>query len=424
MTLSKTSIFSFLFALTSIEYGMTYLTVINVLPIAFWWAFNTIFIIFASLLIYNNYDKYEEKTSLIIIKLFLIWNLVSVIRGFFIAENYWEWKNLVNTMFVFLIPIFVFLFMNKDFLQKVLSFWYKYMIYLFIVFIPFINHGDFIGRYFSIIVLLLLLFPLLSHKWKITVLFVTVMVIVTGLDSRSNVIRFSLAFCLGNLYYFRLFFKDKFFKSIHFIFILLPLILFILGALGIFNVFKIGDYIKGDYTVMSRDTGKLKKDDLKADTRTFIYVENITSAIKHDYILQGRTPANGYDSKWFGNFMRYELGTGKQQRFSSEVSILNIFTWNGLIGVILYFLIFLKSSYLAIYKSNNYFIKVIGLFVAFRWAYAFVEDYTMFDIQYIFLWVLISMCFSSSFRNMTDDEFKNWIKELLNNASLFKFRRY
>jgi hypothetical protein len=249
-------------------------------------------------------------------------------------------------------------------------------------------------------------------------------IILTGLDSRSNVIRFSIAFGLGSLYYFRAFFIDKFFKTIHFILILLPLILLILGTSGIFNVFKMSDYIKADYSVMSNDSGKLEKSSLKADTRTFIYVETITSAIKHDYVIQGRTPANGYDSKWFGDELKWKLGTGKEQRFSSEVSILNIFTWNGLIGAILYFLIFLRSSYLAVYKSNNYFIKVIGLFVAFRWAYAFVEDFTMFDIQYIFLWALIAMCFSSSFRNMTDIEFKTWVRELLNNASLFKFKRY
>lgn len=422
MILNKSTIFTFLFTFTTFGYVLVYLP-IGDLPTTFWWIFNSFFILFIILLIPKYYNKYEDTSSLFFVKLFLIWNIITAFRGFFIAENYWEWKNLIGTILVSLIPLIAYLLMNKDLLQKILSFWFKYMIYLFLFFIPFVEFTDFYGRYFAPFILLLLVFPILPNKWKVITLIITIFVILIGLDARSHVIRFSAAFGLGSLYYFRAFFIDKFFKAIHFILILLPLILFILGISGIFNVFKMNDYIRGDYKVMSNDTGKLKEDSLTADTRTFLYVENITSAIKNDYVIQGRTPANGYDSKWFGDFMKWELGTGKQQRFSSEVAILNIFTWYGLIGATLYFLIFLKSSYLAVYKSNNYFIKVIGLFVAFRWAYSFVEDYSNFNIQYIFLWVLIAMCFSSSFRSMTDNEFKNWIVELLNNSSLIKLRK-
>lgn len=420
--LSYTKIFSFLFLFTTIESIIVFTKIPN-LPTLVWWIFNSIFILFALILIKKNYKQYEDDTSLLFVNLFLICNIISICRGFFIAENYWEWKNLLNTLFVFLIPIFIYLFRNKDIFQNVLSFWLKYMIYVFLIFIPFIVISDFTGKYFSPILLLLLVFPLLSFKWKIITLIITFGAIFTALDARSSVIKFTVAFILGNLYYFRAFFIDKFFKALHMALILLPLILFILGVSGVFNIFKMNDYIKGDYKIMSNDTGKTKESSLTGDTRTFIYVETITSAIKNNYVLQGRTPANGYDSKWFGDELKWELGTGKQQRFASEVSILNVFTWNGLIGVVLYFLIFLKSSYLAVYKSNNYFIKVIGLFVAFRWAYAFVEDFTNFDIQYILLWAFIAVCYSSSFRNMTDNEFKNWIKELLNNSSLIKLRK-
>ena len=420
--MSYTKIFSFLFLFITGESIMVH-TELGDFPTAFWWFINLLLIVLFFIIKPQYYSKNDE-TPLLFVKFFLLWNIITILRGFFIADNYWEWKNLISTMFVFLIPLFVFLFINKDFLQKLLSFWFKYMIYLVLIFIPFINHGDFLGKWFSPLLLLILVLPILPYRWKIFTLALTFIIIVTSLDSRSNVLRLTMAFGLGSLYYFRAFFIEKIFKTIHLVLILLPVILLILGLSGIFNIFKMNDYIKGDYSVMTRDSGKLEKSSIKADTRTFLYVENITSAIKHDYILEGRTPANGYESKAFGDFLKWELGTGKGERFASEVSILNIFTWNGLIGVVLYFFIFWKSSYLAIYKSNNYFIKVIGLFVAFRWAYAFVEDFTTFDIQYIFLWALIAMCFSSSFRNMTDIEFKTWIRELLNNASLFKFKRY
>lgn len=420
--ISYTKIFSFLFLFTTVQSILVH-TTLGDLPIIIWWTISFILILLVFKLKPLYYTNHEKSKGIIVVQLLLFWNIICIIRGSFVAENYWEYKNLVNTSFVMLIPLFVFLFINKDFTQKIISFWLKYMLIIFFIFVPFLTFTDFSGRYLTPILLLLLVFPILSTKWKIITLFFTLFVIITGLDARSNIIRFSVAFSLGLIYYLRFIVIDKFLKFFHIILISLPIILLLLSLLNIFNIFKINTYIKGNYSANVTFDGKQKKESLTADTRTFIYKETITSAIKNNYILFGRTPANGYDSVYFGDFLKYELGTGKQQRFSSEVSILNIFTWNGILGVFLYFLVFLTASSLAIYKSNNYFIKIIGLFVAFRWAYGFVEDFTSFDIQYIFLWMLIAMCFSNSFRKMNNNEFENWIKNLLKNTSLIKLRK-
>jgi hypothetical protein len=129
-------------------------------------------------------------------------------------------------------------------------------------------------------------------------------------------------------------------------------------------------------------------------------------------VLFGRTPARGNDSNLFGLHQLRELKTGKKERYANEVSILNIFTWTGLIGVILYFFVFLKASYLAVVKSNSFFMKLLGLFVAFRWVYAFIEDFSNFNLYYIFLWIMIGMCFSKEFREMNDEEIKYWVEGL------------
>jgi hypothetical protein len=78
--------------------------------------------------------------------------------------------------------------------------------------------------------------------------------------------------------------------------------------------------------------------------------------------------------------------------------------------VLLCFFVFFKASYLAIYKSGNVYIKIVGLYISFRWLYTWVEDFTNFDLNYIFLWILISMCYSASFRNMSEQEFKTWVR--------------
>lgn len=408
MILSYTKLFSYLFLFTTVESILVH-TTLGDLPTLFWWVINALILTLAIKIKSIYYSKYDES-PLLFVKLFLIWNLICIVRGFFVAENYWEWKNLFDVIFVMSIPFLTFLFVNPKFVQNIMSFWFKYMLLLVFLFIPFIDHNDFLGRYLAPIMLLLLVFPILPFRWKVIALVMTLLVLTAGFDARSNVIRFIVALLFGMFYYFRFLLKDKFFKLIHTTLIVLPILFFTLGVTGTFNIFKINEYIKGDYTVMSKDSGELTEASLTADTRTFIYIETISSALENEYVLAGRTPANGYDSPYFGDFNKFELGTGKQQRFSSEVSILNFFTWNGLIGVVLYFFIFFYSSYLAIYKSNNYFIKVIGLFVAFRWDYAFVEDFTKFDIQYMLLWILISMCLSSTFRKMNDKDFRLWTK--------------
>ncbi len=411
MKITLEGLFKILLSLTTISY-ITVFTSINLSSFTFWSFISAVMILIIFLLKPKYFNK-EDLPLIWPVKLYFAWNIISIVRGLFIAENYWEWKNLVATALIMMVPLFVYVSTNKEFVQEIIRFWLKYVLVLFFLFVPFIIESDFTGRYLTIVMFLLLFLPILSFQWKIIVLFFTFLEFSAGLDARSDIIRFTMSGSLGLLYYFRFFIKDWMLKILHAFFIGLPIILLVLGILNIFNVFKMDQYIKGDYSIVAIEAGHTGKQSLTRDTRSFIYVENIKSAIKHDYILQGRTPANGYDSNYFGGFLKWTLHTGKKQRFSSEVSILNVFLWTGLVGVVLYFLVFLKASYLAIYKSNSFFMKIVGLFVAFRWSYAFVEDFTKFELLYIFLWIAIGMCYSTSFRKMNDEEFKEWVIGLL-----------
>ncbi|WP_345985245.1 hypothetical protein WCX49_11625 [Sulfurimonas sp. HSL-1656] len=420
MTISYAQLFSYLFAFVTFESILQW-SITPSLPLLFWWGFNSIFLAVAFMSKSIYYQKAKDRTPLLIVKVFMMWCFLSFLRGLFIADNYWEWKNLFSIAFVYSIPLFVFLFINDKLLKQIISFWLKYMLIIFLLFIPFIVDTTFIGQYLSPLLLLLLLLPVIPYRWRVFIVIITFCVIIFSLESRSTVIKFSTAFLFGSMYYARFFQIEKFFKIMHISLIIAPIILFFLALTNTFNVFHMKDYL-GGYTINTSKTSDASQGDLTADTRTFIYVETISSAIKHDYIIQGRTPARGYDSVYFGDYLEYELGTGKKERFASEVSILNVFTWFGLIGVFLYFLVFFYSSYLAVYRSNNYFIRIVGLFVAFRWAFSFVEDPSSFGIQTIVLWIFISMCLSSSFRKMTNNEFRFWINDLLNRAKLLRLR--
>ena len=75
----------------------------------------------------------------------------------------------------------------------------------------------------------------------------------------------------------------------------------------------------------------------------------------------------------------------------------------------LYFFIFLQASYLAIYKSNNQYVKIVGVYITFRWMYAFIHDGIEFNLNFLFIVIGLAICYSPQFRHMTALEFKHFI---------------
>jgi hypothetical protein len=297
---------------------------------------------------------------------------------------------------------------NKEVVQSMLGFYYKFVLPLFIIFFFLIHPGAF-GFYLVPIYLLAIFFPVLIFRWKIIVLFLTILVITINTDARSNVIKFSVPFLLLPIYYYRDFFTAKVLEKIRIFFVILPIFLFMLGAFGYFNIFKMDDYINQDFEATRLDdSGQMINTDMKADTRTGLYEEVLKSATMHNYYLIGRTPGRGNDSEIFSSYLQ-EI-TGKDERISNEVAILNVFTWTGIVGVILYFFIFFKASYLAVNRSKNIYSKMLGIFIAFRWSYAWVEDINNFSLTYFMLMILLGLCFSTSFRNMTDNGIYFWVR--------------
>lgn len=368
------------------------------------WVIDFIFIY--TLFQYKNQSKPSK-----LINIYLIWLFIETIRGIFIAENYWEWKQLITGFLSLSIPLFIFPFQSCNNTQAVLSYWVKYAIPLFVIFLFFLPNGSY-HFYLGPVFLLGCFLPILPKKWKIIIGGLLVLMLLRNLDARSQVIKAAISILVAGGIYFSKFIPNKFLKIVHTICYLSPIILLFLGISGTFNIFQDLSKNEGKYIETKIVDGQVVESDLSTDTRTFIYEEVITSAINHNYVLWGRTPARGNDSAWFGSFSAEELKTGKYERHSNELCHTNVFTWLGLIGVILYSLIYLRSSYLAVYKSNNFYIKILGCFIAFRWAYGWIEDMNRFDIMNLSLWMIIAMGLSSQFRQMNDMEFKIWFKNI------------
>jgi hypothetical protein len=376
-------------------------------------------VLFLFLVIKLKYTSKTHTKQLLVLNVYLLYVVISFVRGVFIAEGYWDWKNLIGNTMCLLIPMLAFASDSKVLFKHIVKNYIYYTAPFFLIIQFFIGKDEF-GFYLAPFSFLLLFFPILSNKWKVICLSVALYVIFADFGARSNLIKFSVPVLFSLIYYFRKIVSVKIFELIRLLLIALPLIFFSLGVLGTFNIFNPnGDKHKALIDKKRDFKGNLVEDDLLADTRTFLYVDVLATANKYNTWVFGRSPARGNISDSFG-----EADMNKRnERNANEVSILNYFTWLGIVGVLLIFILFYQASYLAVNQSNNIFSKIIGLFIAFRWSYGWVEDINNFYIQYLFLWLFIGFCYSESFRQMTNAEMKHWVRGIFEKQRRIKRKR-
>ncbi|MFR9644740.1 MAG: hypothetical protein SNH57_05615 [Rikenellaceae bacterium] len=368
--------------------GAMYTTYINV-PHGVMWFINALICIsfIKPISLMDN-----KKENLWILYLFFVWCFIGFIRGALLDNDYWRWKMLIGNLFLIMLPFMCCLFTSPSILRMQMRPMLLFGLLFFPIHFVSIRYSHGVGQYLYFMLLYMLYIPLLPKRWRYITIIIFFIASFYDIGARSALIKNSIALLLALVLYLNL---DKrwLFKVLHPIIMFFPIVLLCLGIAGIFNVFKFDQYI--DFEENETTT------ELSADTRTGLYENVIASAVLNEYIIQGRTPARGYDSTNFTVMFA--------DRGASEVSIHNIFTYYGLIGTVLYFLIFYIASWRAIFQSRNRYIPILGIFVSFRWIYAWIEDFSVFDIGYVFLWVMIAMCMSSRFRYMSDGEFRYWL---------------
>lgn len=372
-----------------------------------WW-------ILQSFILYILIKLKPNKYHILPIKLFLIYLMGSTLYGtFFMAENYWDWKLLINNLMTFSLAFVAYTYSAPSLLASTLNCWFKYAWVILFLLMPFLA-SDAYGRFLVPFTVLALCFPLLTKKYIILTFIAYIITIILGIQSRSDIIKFTVTLLLGiSLIILPQLWKNK--RRIQVIMhslIITPIIFFILGVSGIFNIFKIEEELnlKNTYTITSEGGEGYSA---LTDTRTGLYIEEIESAIINDYLIYGRSIARGYDSQVFGASIDELTQTQRGERASCETSILNIFNYFGIIGVCIYLLIFWRAAHLAISHSNNSYLPVIGIYVAFRWVFAWIEDFSRFDLNYMFLWILIGICYSPIYRKMTNQELKHFFNLIL-----------
>lgn len=400
----------------SISYSVILVSVSSVLawcdlPIGnttVWWLLD-------SWVLYNLYltaknDGFNNKY----VNIFLFIVVFSFIYGAAVqAQNYWDWKKLISNLMVFLLPIASYAFRNTQILSQTLKNWYVAGPLILLIMSPFL-HSDAYGKFLVPFTITAIWISIVPRKFILIILLAFFVCVTLGNQARSDMLKFLYCMLLGGSFFFN-FLKNIIVKTknvIWFSQILAPFLFLFLAATGIFNIFALQDELGLDSYEVSNSKEGADYNGL-VDTRTFIYVEEITSAVNNNYVIFGRSMARGYDSDHFGDIVDAERGTSRGERQGCEVSILNIFNYFGLVGVIVYALIFIVSSYRAIAKSNNIYMPLLGIYVSFRWTFAFIEDFTKFDLNYMLLWVMIGMCFSERYRKMSNEEFVSFLKKCL-----------
>ena len=248
-----------------------------------------------------------------------------------------------------------------------------------------------------------------SNKKACLIIIIGTLCTLAATGNRSGIIKTMGAFSLCVTIYLHYNLRKVLYVVIHFFFYLIPVVLLVLGLTGTFNIFQDLES-DGSAEIISYNADVSEHDeeaqDLTADTRTLLYIDVIASAIEGDYVLFGNSIGKGNTS----STIWYDVEEMGNERLMNEAHMLNIFTWLGVVGIILYTIMYLHASCLGLFFSKNKYVPLIACAVAFHWAMLWIEECSSFKPMDFALFLLLGICFSPKFRTMTDLEFRLWFR--------------
>src|SRR5690554_1350796 len=90
-----------------------------------WWGISILILVAFFLSKYFFFDK-RNNDNMLIIWMYLLWNVMCIVRGMFVAELYWDWRGLLTNMMALILPLVIFSATNKMVVQSLLAFYVKY----------------------------------------------------------------------------------------------------------------------------------------------------------------------------------------------------------------------------------------------------------------------------------------------------------
>lgn len=355
------------------------------------------------------------------VKLFYLYNIIVLVRGLFDAHSSTDW----NVMFSSTIPLFLFIHFSiylvsyRASMSKVFSVYLSYGLFLaLIVLIIPVEYNFGFPQVISPICVMAFLIPFLNRKYFLFITSIALVSFFSDISNRSNMLNIIVSFLIVSTSLF----KNKQFilliiKKMRALFLILPILFLVLGVMGIFNIFQVGN-LYSDIKI-SDDSGK--NQEVFVDSRTSIYIDVFSQLIKDDAVLFGLGSSGKTETSLIDVTSADFSEIYKEGRRSTESGMLNYIQWGGIVGGMVYFLLFVKASYYGIFKSRNWFCIMLGLWVAYKGLFSFIEDRISFSISSLFIFISLGICLNKNIRLMSDEKIKLISIQILNKSVILNF---
>lgn len=307
----------------------------------------------------------------------------------------------------------IFIFMNERVVCKTMKLWWRFVPILFILSFWRLERSEYI-QILAFIMFFIVFNRIFSIKKKFFIMAAFLFIVGWGVIQRIDYIIVVISILLFFMLRYSWMLSKKATQIFYHIQMWFPVVFLVLGLTGVFNILNFDSYVKEEY--MS-DTGERFND----DTRTFLYEEAIASAINHNYVLWGRTPGYGYDSFWVQNQLDYKLGetnaalniSGQLAQRVSEVFVVNMFTWCGLIGVLFFFVFYYKIGLGMLKQVENTYLRVCILYIGFFWIICFIShQFFVPSPDYILFYIILSLCLNPKLQKASDREASTYLRRL------------
>jgi hypothetical protein len=361
----------------------------------------------------NNFRLNNEFENSNIIISYVTISLISLIRGILELKSLQDVSVMFGgTIFIMILyPLFIYLTQSKNILKIFVSIIGIALPLSLVTLIVRPTDGFMTFQYNASFCYIFVFFiPYFKKKWIIITILFCIIISLYDITRRSVLLNISV--CLFILFSFNFipeYFFKKLRKSIFFLLVLAPVFFLILGGSGVFNIFKVGDNYN-EITISSNN----RERNLLVDSRTEIYKDVFSELSKKNAFIFG-LGANGKTATSLTDdiFSNFDKIYAEGRRYT-ESGMLNQFQYSGFVGAISYWFLLTFASYNALFKSNNRFCKMLGLFMAFKVLYSFVEDQLFANAATFYMMFYIGLCYNIKFRNLNDFELKKFTNLIFN----------
>ncbi len=275
----------------------------------------------------------------------------------------------------------------------------KWPILFVIILLPFYNIG-FLRSYLFFFLPFLLLFRFASLKSKLTfTLFFIYFLLYPG--QRINLLYLIIIGFIILIDRISIGLTNKSSKIIIITCFLIPIACIIAYLIFGFNILDFGSYMKSEH--------QYGGENLFDDTRTFLYEESINSIVTNGTWLFGETPAYGYTSLWYSNYID---ATHTISRLA-EAGIVNIYVWFGIIGLLSFTILFIYICKLSL-KSNSKIIWMLGIYISAYYTISWIGNCNIWITPpRIVLFLIMGFIYYSIKNKLTQQEIQDYIKKML-----------